>query len=323
MSDYFISVRNIRQGTFGNEPGTTRFLEVPGQAAAPEPDHGIGRTRWVERVMDEARTGTDPATGRECGDILVFVHGYNNHPEVVVKRHRQLKSRLRRAGFEGILVSFDWPSNNIALNYLEDRSDARLTSIKLVDDCIRLFTLTQLRGCAFNVHLLAHSTGAYVIREGFDDADDRRNIAATNWTASQIVFIGADVSAKSMGAGDSKSSSLYRHCIRLTNYQNPYDPVLKLSNIKRVGVAPRAGRIGLPGTAPQKAVNVNCGAHFTELDPGEDTAGVWGHSWFFEDDGFARDLVYTIKGDIDRNYIPTRTRAPDGSLFLTAEKPAP
>lgn len=323
MTDYVISVRNIRQGTFGNEPGTTRFLEVPSRAEAPEPEHGIGRTHWVERVMDQARRGTDPATGRDCGDILVFVHGYNNHGEVVVRRHRQLRSRLRRAGFDGALVSFDWPSNNIALNYLEDRSDARLTSIKLVDDCIRLFTLTQLRGCAYNVHLLAHSTGAYVIREGFDDADDRRNIAATNWTASQIMFIGADVSAKSMGGGDSKSSSLYRHCIRLTNYQNPYDPVLKLSNIKRVGVAPRAGRVGLPGTAPQKAVNVNCGDHFMSLEPRDEAAGVWGHCWFFEDDGFARDLVHVIKGDIDRNYIPTRTRERDGSLTLTPGKPTP
>lgn len=317
MTDYFISVRNIKRGNFANEPGTTRFLEVPPQAEAPAPNHGIGRTHWVERVMEEARTGTDPATGRDCGDILVFVHGYNNHPGVVMTRHRQLKSRLKRAGFEGILVSFDWPSNNIALNYLEDRSGARLTSIKLVDDCIRLFTLTQLRGCAYNVHLLAHSTGAYVIREGFDDADDRRNIAATNWTASQIVFIGADVSAKSLSGQDSKSSSLYRHCIRLTNYQNPYDPVLKLSNIKRVGVAPRAGRIGLPETTPQKAVNVNCAAHFRALEAKDSATGVWGHCWFFEDDGFARDLVHTLTGDIDRNYIPTRTRGTDGSLSLT------
>ncbi|UCC15331.1 MAG: alpha/beta hydrolase, partial [Gammaproteobacteria bacterium] len=254
MPDYVISVRNISRGKLGSEPGTTRFLKIPGGHAQPKPAHGISRAIWVEEVMEWSRSGTDPATGRDCGDILVFVHGYNNDLPVVLRRHRQLKDNLAGAGFGGAVVSFDWPSNNIALNYLEDRSDARITSIKLVDDCIRLFTLTQLRGCAFNVHLLAHSTGAYVIREGFDDADDRRNIAATNWTASQVVFIGADVSSKSLGVEDSKSSSLYRHSVRLTNYQNPYDSVLKLSNIKRVGVAPRAGRVGLPGKLPHKAV---------------------------------------------------------------------
>jgi pimeloyl-ACP methyl ester carboxylesterase len=316
MTDYVISVRNIRRGVFGSEPGTTRFLEIPADTEAPHPDHGIGRTHWVERVMDLARTGPDPATGRDCGDILVLVHGYNNELPVVMKRHRRLKENLSAAGFGGAVVSFDWPSNNIALNYLEDRSDARITSIKLVDDCIRLFTLTQLRGCAYNVHLLAHSTGAYVIREGFDDADDRRNIAATNWTASQVVFVGADVSAKSLGLDDSKSSSLYRHSIRLTNFQNPYDSVLKLSNIKRVGVSPRAGRVGLPDRIPDKAVNVNCGPYFRTLRPDPDTTGSWEHSWYFDSPLFAEDLALTLKGDIDRNYIPTRKRGPDGSLLL-------
>ncbi len=318
MTDYVISVRNIRRGAFGSEPGTTRFLEIPADADAPHPDHGIGRTHWVELVMDLARTGPDPATGRDCGDILVLVHGYNNELPVIMKRHRRLKKNLAAAGFGGAVVSFDWPSNNIALNYLEDRSDARITSIKLVDDCIRLFTLTQLRGCAYNVHLLAHSTGAYVIREGFDDADDRRNIAATNWTASQVVFIGADVSAKSLGIEDSKSSSLYRHSIRLTNFQNPYDSVLKLSNIKRVGVAPRAGRVGLPERVPHKAVNVNCGPYFRTLMPDPDTTGSWEHSWYFDSPLFAEDLALTLKGDIDRNYIPTRRRGPDGELVLGA-----
>jgi esterase/lipase superfamily enzyme len=270
----------------------------------------------VDEVMSRSRIGTDPATGRDCGDILVFVHGYNNDLPTVMDRHRMLRENLDRAGFGGIVVSFDWPSNNIALNYLEDRSDARKTSIKLVDDCIRLFTITQLRGCAFNVHLLAHSTGAYVIREAFDDADDRRNIAATNWTASQIAFIAADVSSRSMSSRDSKSSSLFRHCVRLTNYQNPYDPVLKLSNIKRVGVAPRVGRIGLPDGAPQKAVNVNCGPYFEPLEETGDVSGVWGHSWYFGDRGFADDLAHTLAGDIDRNYIPTRSRDADGGLNL-------
>lgn len=316
MPDYLISVRNIRQGRFGDEPGTTRFLEVPRGEGEPNPDHGIGRARWVDEVMSRSRIGTDPATGRDCGDILVFVHGYNNDLPTVMDRHRMLRENLDRAGFGGIVVSFDWPSNNIALNYLEDRSDARKTSIKLVDDCIRLFTITQLRGCAFNVHLLAHSTGAYVIREAFDDADDRRNIAATNWTASQIAFIAADVSSRSMSSRDSKSSSLFRHCVRLTNYQNPYDPVLKLSNIKRVGVAPRVGRIGLPDGAPQKAVNVNCGPYFEPLEETGDVSGVWGHSWYFGDRGFAEDLAHTLAGDIDRNYIPTRSRDADGGLNL-------
>jgi hypothetical protein len=320
MPDYIISVRNIRGGKFGSEPGKTRFLRLPSNRAVPAPSHGISRAEWVSAVMAGARSGTDPVTGHDCGDILVFVHGYNNDPDIVVRRHRILKKNLAAAGFRGLVVSFDWPSNNIALNYLEDRSDARKTSIKLVDDCIRLFTTTQLRGCSFNVHVLAHSTGAYVVREGFDDADDRRHIAQSNWTASQVVFIAADVSAKSMSEDDSKSSSLYRHSVRLTNYHNPYDSVLKLSNIKRVGVAPRAGRIGLPDRAPQKAVCVNCGPYFQQLDEDPRCDGAWEHAWHFYDTGFARDLVCTLRGDIDRHYIPTRRQDARGQLQLAVDE---
>ena len=228
-----------------------------------------------------------------------------------------LKKQLKSQGFRGALVSFDWPSASVGINYLEDRADARLTAIRLVDDGITLFTTLQKRGCSINVHLLAHSTGAYIVREAFDDADDRRLIATTNWSVSQIAFIGADVSSRSMREDDSKSASLYRHCVRLTNYQNPYDSILKLSNIKRVGVAPRTGRVGLPGSASPKAINVNCGEHFQTLSEPTNPHGAWSHSWHFHDNTIIKDLVYTIEGDIDRYYIPTRRRRGD-DLFLTA-----
>ena len=149
-------------------------------------------------------------TGQATGDILVFIHGYNNDQQVVLERHRQLKKDLKASGYKGAVISFDWPSASSTLNYLEDRSDAKKTALKLVDDCIKLFTITQQKGCELNVHLLAHSTGAYVIREAFDDADDRKSIASTNWSVSQIAFIGADVSSKSMAERDSKSVS-YTH----------------------------------------------------------------------------------------------------------------
>lgn len=317
MHDNFISVRNIKKGRFGSEPATTRFLQIPSNASEPLPDHAVSsRKEWVASIMAESQdTDAVDAPVRD-GDILIFVHGYNNHPKDVLYRHRMLKANLHQAGYRGALVSFDWPSNNVALNYLEDRSDARKTSIKLVDDGIRLFTRQVQDDCVINLHLLAHSTGAYVIREAFDDADDRRHIAATNWSVSQVALISADISAKSMGEDDSKSSSLYRHSVRVTNYQNPYDSVLKLSNIKRVGVAPRAGRIGLPDDAPRKAVNVNCGPYFSGLTQDPKVKGSWDHSWHFNDELFIQDLAHTLSGDIDRDYLPTRIQDSKFGLVL-------
>lgn len=311
MPDLVISVRRVvrRKGVeqFEPEPGEARFLKVPANQL-PKPSHKMPRGQWVDRVMAEAHSGVNDHTGKECGDIVVFIHGYNNDNKAIMWRHRRLQQDLREQGFVGAVVSFDWPSDDRGINYLEDRSDAKKTALHLVNDCIRLFAATQFRGCEINVHLVAHSTGAYVIREAFDDADDRANIASVNWTVSQICLLGADVSSKSMHSGDSKSSSIYRHCVRLTNYQNPYDSVLKLSNIKRVGVAPRVGRVGMPDDIPHNAVNVNCGDYFsTKKEAQSDFIGSFDHSWHIGDPRFAEDLYHTIQGDIDRQFIPTRS----------------
>jgi len=315
MTDHVICVRNVKKDRFGNEPGATYFLDIPASSQKMLPRHKTAKKKaWFKRVLREAVIGTD-ADGTEFGDILVFIHGYNNDQKIVLKRHRLLKKTLRGEGYKGVVVSFDWPSADSALNYLEDRTDAKTTAIKLVDDCIRAFAVMQEQGCRINVHLLAHSTGAYVIREAFDDADDRPKVAATNWTVSQIMFIGGDVSAKSMAAGNAKSSSIYRHCVRLTNYSSPYDAALKLSNVKRIGVAPRVGRVGLPDNIPANAVNVNCGLYYQAHEESIHALGTKSHSWYIGDPVFTRDMLLTIAGDIDRHAIPTR-EIMNGSLFL-------
>ena len=56
------------------------------------------------------------------------------------------------------------------------------------------------------MHVLAHSMGAYVVREAFDDADDTADIAQKSWSVSQVMLVGVDVSVASLAAGNPKSS---------------------------------------------------------------------------------------------------------------------
>jgi esterase/lipase superfamily enzyme len=321
--DYIISTRNKKRGKnrFGSEPGPARYLKVPGNQL-PRPSHAISNARaWADEVQQQSLPGADPDANHPSGDVLIFIHGYNNDLSVVMWRHRKIRKGLEALGWKGAVVSFDWPSESSALNYLEDRQDARKTALMLVTHGIRLLTARQSNGCEVNVHLLAHSTGAFVIREAFDDADDHRGLAHHNWTVSQIAFIGADVAAKSMSKRDSKSSSIYRHCIRLTNYSNKYDKVLKLSNIKRVGVAPRVGRIGLPDDASDKAVDIDCSQYFksiTKPTSGNAFKGTWEHSWHIGNDVFFEDLYHTLRGDWDRHMIPTREQVSERRLKLKA-----
>lgn len=312
MTEFIVTARNVRGGAFGAEPGPTRFLRVPGNRK-PKPDHAIGRKVWVDAVMAAGHRGQDAHTGEDCGDIAVLVHGYNTSPGAAARRHRKFRKAMHESGFKGAVVSFDWPSDDRAINYLEDRRDAKLTALRLVDDCISLLAATQFRGCRYNVHVIAHSMGGYVVREAFDDADDRPAIAASNWTVSQLCLVGADISSSSMSANDARTRSLYRHCTRLTNYQNPYDRALKLSDVKRAGVAPRVGRRGLPGDHADKAVNVNCGRHFRKHYRDSDDNG---HSWYFADRVFIADLAATLSGDTDRRVVARRRIDERGELHL-------
>lgn len=319
MSDYIICLRNVKQGRFGNDPGKTYFLKISKDADTYKPENSISKSDWLKETLKNATSGINEITNNDCGDILVFIHGYNNSKKTVLKRHRQISENLKATGYKGAVVSFDWPSNDQALNYLEDRSDAKKTAIKLVDDCIKIFATIQSANCEINMHLLAHSTGAYVVREAFDDADDRPRVAAENWTVSQILFIGADISAESLSINNPKSSSLYRHCVRLTNYYNPFDSALKLSSVKRIGVSPRLGRVGLPANIPEKAVNINCGAYYDENQGMMDAIGTKSHSWYMQDKLFLKDMHMTLRGDLDRNVIPTRRMDADGALALRKE----
>jgi pimeloyl-ACP methyl ester carboxylesterase len=336
---YIVCVRNVeKDGTFGSEPGNPLYLKVP-DGEIPRLDHAVKKDsnqnpddvmpkRWLKEVISKACTKPDAPDYLPTGNLLVFVHGYNTGIDLMVRRHVQLRKDLRthaqsrkdlrEVGFSDMVVSFAWPSAGNPLNYLEDRQDAKETAFRLVYSCIAPLAEQQHAGCRISVHVLAHSTGAFIVREAFIDADDWTTVRTTNWVVSQLMFIGADISSRSLSAADPSGAALFRHCIRLTNYWNPFDEPLSLSGVKRIGAAPRAGRIGLPADAASKAVDVNCGNYWEAH--AQKRSGILGdksHSWHFGDPVFAEDMVETMKGAVDRHYIRTREMDEEGRLLLT------
>jgi esterase/lipase superfamily enzyme len=164
------------------------------------------------------------------------------------------------------------------------------------------------------MHVIAHSMGAYVVREAFDDADDTADIAQKSWSVSQVMLVGGDVSVSLLAADNPKSSSLYRHCARLTNYHNPFDNALSVSSVKRIGVVPRAGRRSLEPRYHDKVADVHCGDYYENRYT--DESFNHGHVWYFDDPHFLQDVYLTICGEIDRASIPTRRKMGDGGLAL-------
>ena len=114
---YVVCTRRVRRDRFESEPGPAMYLRVPNHRD-PRPGDRIGKRQWFDEVRDRADGAADNRID-PAGDVLVFVHGYNNGQDIVMKRHRRLQDDLWAEGFRGLVVSLDWPSAEQALNYLE------------------------------------------------------------------------------------------------------------------------------------------------------------------------------------------------------------
>lgn len=292
--DYIICTRSVRNNSFTNEPGNASYLAVPSEAKAMQPADKIGTAEFLRNIINN-----------EMENIAIYVHGYNMTNEETLFRHRVLKKGLAEQGFTGDLITFAWPSGKNPILYLEDRHDAKKVSMELVNSGIKLLAKQQGKKCTINVHLIAHSTGAFIVNEAFDDSETTQETAEINWTVNQILFVGADVSSDSMST--ERAQSIYRHCNRLTNYWSPYDSALAISNVKRVGAKNRVGRVGLPDNTPSKAVDVDCGNYYNiNKNKLEVTEGHHSHSWHFYSKEWLKDAFETMMLNIDRNVISTR-----------------
>ena len=297
---------------FQMSPRRAIFFELPSSANDMKYAHRISKSKWTKAILKEKMGETsNPSTE---GDIVFYLHGFNNSQATVLKRHCKIKKGLEKQGFDGAVVSFDWPSADSALNYLEDREDAKLSAFRFVRDDIETFSTFQQPDCHIDLHVLAHSMGFYVVGEAFDDADDRARIADCSWAVSQVMLMAANLPVDSLSKGNPKSLSLDRHCARLTNYSNPLEDVLSISLVKRLAVATRAGRTGMEAPEHPKGVDIYCGNRFRDGKHGSSIRA--GHTWYFDDPVVMEDIYHTICGRLDRHEIPTRAFTDRGNLGL-------
>lgn len=317
MANYAISVRRVVAGAFSAEPslGTARYLRREDDAA-PTPADGISLSKWTAALLGEFPVRPPNGSGRPVpfGDLVVVVHGYNTTVADAANARRQIGAGLRAAGFPALVIGFDWPSEGVALAYMEDRFDARETSMLLVKAGIVPLAKAMAADCDIRVHVLAHSMGCFVVREAFALADEGR-LGERTWGVAQVAFVAGDVSAGSMSIGDVRTQSLYRRAHRVTNYFSGFDEVLQISNAKRLFIAPRVGRVGLPSNAPDKGIDVDCSQRF-EAERARFPGFGDTHTWYFRDTRVFADLAHTLSGRLDRNVIPTRIALVEPNSFV-------
>lgn len=325
ISSFVLCVRDISlvEDEFGKSIGSVSYLEIPNNEETPRPSHVTkGVEEWFEKIVTQANPSNDKSC--EKMDIVFFVHGYNTSPEEALVRQRLVEKELQSRNFKCIVIGFDWPTAGSPLTYLYDRSEASDTASMLVKGGIIPFIKYSAINCPINIHLIAHSMGGFVVREAFREVDKYHNAnLANDWRIGQMVLFAADISSECFELDHPDMLPVFNHCGRLTNYFSGYDKALAASNVKNIDISSRVGRVGMPVDTPahEKAIDIDCGARYN-IDRADFKVihGMVSHSWYLEDAIWYDDLAYTLKGEIDRNSIPTRMRVGINDFVLIKEQ---
>jgi esterase/lipase superfamily enzyme len=302
----------LRKADNSEGVGPARYLTFTDGSDA---DGVLEQSAWVTSIINSFPPGASNAVGHpdRSGDILFLVHGFNVSHQSAKAFHLKCVSQLQKQGWFGRVVSYDWPSDGLVFAYLPDRVNARAAASTLVSGAISVLEAVQKKQCTINVHVLAHSMGCFVVQQAISWS--YQDVAA-DWKIGQLMFAAADVDYTVFEVGNPSATAFLQHAGRLTAYCNAYDKALLISNTKRLELAPRMGRVGLPDAAPPMMCEVNCSALFQAVCSNiqGDLSPSLTHSFYFDQQPFWRDVVLTLGGGIDRSIFPTRDQDPGNAL---------
>ncbi|MBK4214937.1 alpha/beta fold hydrolase [Paracoccus caeni] len=276
MMLYLFSRRTYDPATkkFGFNPATlTRYLQLKPLSGTKTEGAAIDPKNWVAGIVGQA----------ESKDILIFVHGFNTWQTDVLRRQQAITENLKKNGYKGAVIAFDWPSDGDALRYAKDRNDAKAVAAAFLSDGVQLL---QREAPGHRIHILAYSMGAFLVLRSF-------SVTAGDWKVGEVMFTAADIEAEWMQAGSWGALVMERRCDRLQNYFNTSDDVLSLSQ-SFINGSERAGRHGLPAERPKNFFNVYCTDRYKANYP--QASDKLSHGWYFEDARYYKDLALTLSG---------------------------
>lgn len=296
---------NAQKKKFTNNPAAiTRYVTITEQSADGGIRKGgiVSQEDWLKLVIQE---------GGDRG-VLIYVHGFNTSQKDMLDRLSKIDAGIKSQGFRGVVVAFDWPSDGTALAYDKDRSDAKKIAQHLVGD-----GMLPLLGMSPKpkVHILAHSMGALVVLRGFSDFGDSAGQASGIWGAEQVMFASADVDSAWLEKGAWGGLVLKHRSKRFTNYYSGRDRVLALAGGLIHGGRERAGHTGMPKLTTKGHWDIYCNEQYLRDVPQTEQTMTNSHRWWFNNDGFYKDIALTTDGK-DAQTMSTRRTTNIADLAL-------
>ena len=244
-------------------------------------------------------------------DTLVFIHGFNvsfnGALEAGARLARDVRVRAAAtdAGRPVNVVVFSWPSDGEAvplMSYYSDREDARASGPALARTFLKLreflFKMSVEDRCQRSIHLLAHSMGAYVLRQGLQATIAKQPDSLTR-AFDQILLAAPDEDDDTFERDD-KLKLLPRLGRQVTVYFNPADRALTISD-KTKANPDRLGSDGprMVDLLPKKVVLVDCRNVARHADPTVQ------HGYFARSRAMAFDIGAVLAG-LDAEAIGNR-----------------
>lgn len=260
-------------------------------------------------------------SGQHGGDLLFFIHGFNNNLAEVLTCVCELEKKYvdDRSPIKHI-VFFTWPAMKKILRYRNDAKDAELSGytlarcyLMLIDFFQAMFLKTPgskaepLKPCGHNIHLLAHSMGNRVLEHMLIELYHQKG---ENLTAlfKEVILAASDVDWQ-VFESPRAFYNLINICQRSTVYFHTGDVALLVSETTK-NAYNRLGKYGFRDfhKVPSHVYSVDCSGVSDQKGLG---SKVISHAYYVESDNVAEDIVLVLQGvnaedfvGLTRNPIP-------------------
>lgn len=232
----------------------------------------------------------------ERRDVLVFIHGFNVSFSEALDVGALLARDLKVSGAPLDVVVLSWPSDGDAvpfMSYYSDREDARASGPSVARAFLKLQEfLAELdpgEYCLRRLHLLTHSMGAYVLRNGLTAliAKDPKKLIRI---FDQIILAAPDEDDDAFET-DEKMRLLPKLAKQVTVYFNTNDKALGISDTTKSN----PDRLGADGPRmvdliPKKVSLVDCRKVAGHAQP------LIEHSYYIRSRAMADDIGAVLSG---------------------------
>ena len=268
----FLNTRGIHREPYFGIVGLSFPESVPSSDEAKEDDPVVDDPKVMTRIA--WRSALDRGIMQSSGkSVLLFVHGYQNDFDDSM---RAAASFSKSISFDGVVISYSWPSQAKILGYDADSATLESSASRLAIVINEIFSHTHVN----KVYMVAHSMGAHILSDALIRAYASNKNLKEN--LSELIFAAPDIDEQYFK--EEIAPQLVGIAKNITLYCSKDDLALSISR----GLHGGYRRIGDCTGAISDLKNIEI------IDASDVDTTLLGHSYIKTSKSITRDIFYLI-----------------------------